>query len=96
MDEVPQRFPHHLFVRYEDLRDEYDTILTNIERKFSFRRKMPGEFVRIEKYKGTYNDLYKKKPVALTPEIREYIWENVDVEQETQIGYLRRTVEDYT
>jgi len=96
MDEVPQRFTHHWFVRYEDLRDEYEAMLTHIEREFSFRRKMPGEFVHIEKYKGTYNDLYKKKPVLLTPEIREYIWENVDAEQEARIGYLRLRPEDYT
>jgi hypothetical protein len=88
-EEVPKRAKHHWFLRYEDLRDDYQTTLEKIESQFGLRRKPASadSFVRIEKYKGTYNALYEKKPVLLTPEIQELVWQKVDVEQERELGY---------
>ena len=89
-EEVPKQAKHHWFIRYEDLRDHYVDTLAKMEREFSLRRKPVSvkEFVRIEKYKGTYNALYEKNPVVLTPEIQDLVWRNVDIEQEKEIGYL--------
>jgi hypothetical protein len=89
-EEIPKRVKHHWFLRYEDLRDHYQTTLERIEREFGLPRKPASaeSFVRIEKYKGTYHALYEKKPVELTPEIQEFVWQMVDVEQERVMGYL--------
>jgi len=92
-DEVPTWAKHHVLIRYEDLRDHYASTLSDLERTFALRRKPSSvaEFVRIEKYKGTYNAIYEKKPVALTPEIQALIWRRVDIEQEKEMGYVPDT-----
>lgn len=89
-EEIPKRAKHHWLVRYEDLRDDYQTTLEKIESQFGILRKSASadSFVPIVKYKGTYHALYEKKPVMLTPEIQEFIWKNVDVDQEKEMGYL--------
>ena len=46
-------------------------------------------FIPTPKYKGTYHVLYEKKPVLLSDTIQTYIWENVDVEQESRMGYVK-------
>jgi len=79
--------PHVCFVKYEDLRDAYDITLSKIQSMFDLRRKT-SEFIKIDKYKGTFNALYEKKPVLLTNTICEYIWKNVDIEQEKRMGYI--------
>lgn len=86
----------YFFLRYEDLRDHYDTTLEAIQTQFQLRRKCadsnePSKFIRTPKYKGTYNALYEKKPVLLPNTVREYIWTKLDVEQESRMGYFPET-----
>ena len=89
-EEIPKRSKHHWFLRYEDLRDHYQPTLESIEREFGLTRKSAGaeSFVPIVKYKGPYHALYEKKPVGLTPETQAFVWQMVDVEQESSMGYL--------
>ena len=77
------------FLRYEDLRDDYENTLEIIQNRFLLRRKYPlMTFVKTPKYKGTYHSLYEKKPVLLSAEMQTYIWDNVDREQESRMGYF--------
>jgi len=77
------------FLRYEDLRDNYENTLENIQKQFHLYLKYPLlPFVKTPKYKGTFHALYEKKPVLLPDNIRAHIWDNVDIEQESSIGYF--------
>jgi hypothetical protein len=76
------------FLRYEDLLHNYENTLDNIQKQFHLHLKYPLlPFVKTPKYKGTFNALYEKKPILLPESVREYIWKNVDVEQEASMGY---------
>jgi len=80
-------FPHVLILKYEDLRDDYENTLESIQTRFQLRRKHPHEWKKIVRYKGTYHALYEKKPILLSPEIQDYIWAHVNLEQEKTMGY---------
>jgi hypothetical protein len=75
-----------LVLKYEDLRDNFENTLDSIKNKFNLTPKHE-HYEKIEKYKGTFNALYSKKPILLSDEIQEYIKQNVDLEQERQLGY---------
>jgi hypothetical protein len=85
-EEMPKQYPHHIFIKYEDLRDNYEETLDLIKERFSLERKT-NIYEPIRKYKGTYNMLYEKKPILLTQEQQQFIWNNVDIEQEQDMGY---------
>jgi hypothetical protein len=78
-----------LILKYEDLRDNYDYILNQIHQQFCLTRKDNNHFVKIIKYKGTYDLEYSKKEILLKPEIIEYIKSRVDISQENKLGYLK-------
>jgi hypothetical protein len=75
-------------LRYEDLRDNYDTTLDKIGQHFHLTRKN-NNFVKITKYKGTYDSEYSLKDIKLNPETIEYIKSRVDILQENNLGYLK-------
>jgi hypothetical protein len=81
---MKQKAKHFLLLRYEDLRDDYENTLHSIKTQFNLVQSC-NPFKRIDKYKGTYTELYSKKPILLTAEIQEYIKQNVDAEQEALI-----------
>ena len=70
---VPEKAKYTYFVRYEDLRDRYDETLAKIAEKFGLKRKNEEKWFPVPKIKGTYNALYEKKPILLTPEVQEKI-----------------------
>jgi len=84
---VQNKVKHFLLLKYEDLRDDYDNTLELIKNKFNLIKKT-DEYLKIIKYKGTYNALYFKKPILLTKETQEYIKTQLDLEQEKKLGYL--------
>jgi len=84
---VKDKFKHVLILKYEDLRDNYEATLENIKNRFQLEQKH-NNYKEIVKYKGTFSALYYKKPILLSEEIQKYIKENVDVEQEKELGYL--------
>jgi hypothetical protein len=75
-----------LLLRYEDLRDDYENTLHSIKIQFNLIQ-IGNKFTRVDKYKGSYNALYNKKPILLSAEIKEYIRQNIDAGQEKQLGY---------
>lgn len=87
-DTAKHTIGRYFFLRYEDLRDHYEKTLETIQTLFQLRRKSTGEFIQTPKYKGTYHALYEKKPVMLTDAVQSYIWGNLDVEQESRMGYV--------
>lgn len=79
---------HYLLIRYEDLSNFYETILTFIEQKFNLKRKNKI-FKKIKSYKGYNQFEYKQKNIELNKRIIEYIKNNLNQEQENELGYLR-------
>ena len=86
LDEVPKRYPHQIFLKYEDARDDYENTMQKIAAEFPLRRKH-AHFEKVEKYKGTFNALYEKKPILLSLETQSEIWKRVDLDLEARIGY---------
>ena len=60
--------------------------LNKIKEQFHLEKQNP-EYEKIERYKGTYNALYQKKPILISDEIIDEIINRVDKEQENIIGY---------
>lgn len=87
LDELPKKVQHYYFLRYEDLRDDYENTLDKIYTQFELTR-LNTKYIKIEKIKGTYTAKYEKKPILLNENIKEYIRKNVDLEQENRMGYL--------
>ena len=73
-------------INYEDLRDHYEETLTKIAETFHFKRKQ-SYWVPVPKMKGTFNELYKRKPILISQEIQQYVTDKIDLEQEKRIGY---------
>jgi hypothetical protein len=84
---IQNKVKHFYIIRYEDLLNNYDTILNDIADRFHLEKKAEI-FHRVPKYKGTFNAFYEKKSILLSSEIQEYIKKNVDLEQEQIFGYL--------
>lgn len=84
---IPNKVKHYYILKYEDLRDDYENVLGKLATRFNLT-KHNTDFVKVPKYKGTYNDLYFKQPISLSSEIQEYIKTHVDIEQEHKLGYL--------
>jgi len=82
-----EKFTHFLILKYEDLRDDYKNTLNKIQTQFQLKPRNE-KYKEIVKYKGSYNDLYYKKPIVINDEIQEYIKKNVDPEQEKIFGYI--------
>jgi hypothetical protein len=85
---IQEKVKHFYLIRYEDLLHNYETILNDIAKKFQLKSKLDS-WIPVPKYKGTFHALYEKKPILLSPEIQQYIKENIDVEQEQRLGYCR-------
>ena len=87
LNTIKNKVKHVYLIRYEDLLNDYETILNDIANIFNLSRKL-DIWRPVPKYKGTFNTLYEKKPILLSPEIQEYIKKNVDLKQEQRLGYL--------
>jgi len=87
LTQVQKKAKHVYFIRYEDLLHNYETILNDIAMRFQLKRKTKT-WTPVPKYKGTFNALYEKKPILLSPEIQCYIKDHIDIEQERRFGYL--------
>jgi len=90
LNHVKSKVKHYYFVRYEDLLHDYQNTLNKIAAKFKLKRKegKTGPFAPVPKMKGTFDELYVKKPILLSAEIQEYIKTKLDIEQENRIKYL--------
>lgn len=84
---ISKKVKYYYILRYEDLNNDYENVLNKLANQFQLTKKVEV-FVKVPKYKGTYNELYCKKPILLPYDIQEYIKQKVDIEQEHKLGYL--------
>lgn len=87
INDMKNKVKNYILIRYEDLRDRYDTVLDFLHQKFNLVKKN-NNYVKIDTYKGNNNDPFFIKPITLSKRIIEKIKENVDKEQENSLGYL--------
>ena len=90
LNDMKTKVKHYYFIRYEDLLNDYQNTLNKIGAKFKLKRKngKSGPFQPVPKMKGTFNELYKKKPILLSVEIQEYIKTKLDIPLENKMKYL--------
>jgi hypothetical protein len=87
---MPTYVKNYIFIRYEDLKNNYEFILSHIQEKFNLIRYDENiPFLKIIKYKGSPEQAdYKEKNISFSKEIINKIKENLDIEQENILGYL--------
>lgn len=76
--EIPRQTRRHMTIRYEDLRDNYDSVLAGIQTRFGLVRRQTNAdadvpFLRVDKYKGTYNYDFRETPVQRGAEIEDLL-----------------------
>ena len=84
---IKNNVKNYILIRYEDLRDNYNIVLTYISNKFNLS-KIHKSFKKIESYKGYNNKKYYKKNLLLKDYIINIIKNNLDNEQEKSLGYI--------
>ena len=87
MNTMKNKVKNYVLIRYEDLRDNYETVLNYIKEKFNLKKKSENEYIKILNYKGKQNSTFEKKPVLLKQNVIDLIKKNVDIEQEKLLGY---------
>jgi hypothetical protein len=85
--EMPKKVKNYLLIRYEDLRDNYETILEYFHIKFNLKKKQ-SVYQRINNYKGTMDYMFTIKKITLRKNILKIIENNLDNKQEQSLGYL--------
>lgn len=84
---MPSLVKHYYFVKYEDLRDNYNTILTAIETKFHLRRRFPM-FQPIRYYKKNKNVTFQINTKTFDAGTLQAIAKRLDKQLEMSLGYL--------
>jgi len=87
LNEMKLNVKNYLLIRYEDLRDNYDTVLNFLKIKFDLKKKNDN-YLKINNYKGSHNKLYFKKNINLNKNLINIIKKNLNKTQENSIGYL--------
>jgi len=87
INDMKNKVKNYILIRYEDLRDRYETVLDFLQQKFNLVKKNDN-YVKIDTYKGNNNHPFYVKPITLSKRIIEKIKENVDKEQESSLGYM--------
>lgn len=87
MDIMPTKVKNYILINYEKLLTNYEETLEFIKNKFNLTQKH-GTFKKIQKYKksDTYN-FVQQRQITLTPFIIDIIWKNLDIQQESKLGY---------
>jgi len=87
INDMPKKVKNYLLIRYEDIRDRYDTVLEYFHIKFKLIKKNEM-YLRINNYKGIMNYLFEIQKISLPRNIIKVIKKNLDYEQEKSLGYL--------
>lgn len=87
MNIMPTKVKNYVLINYEDLLNNYEGTLEFIKNKFNLLQKYDN-FKKIQKYKksDTYNFI-KQRQITLTPGTVDIIWKNLNVDQESKLGY---------
>lgn len=86
--QIPLLTPHSLWIRYEDLKENPDSILQKIQNQFQLKQKFPF-YQKVEYYKDKKGEKYIPKNKILREEDEMYIKSYLNIEQEMQLGYLK-------
>jgi len=87
MDVMPTKVKNYILINYEKLLTNYEETLEFVKNKFNLTQKH-STFKKIQKYKksDTYNFI-RQRQITLTPFIIDIIWKNLDIQQESKLGY---------
>jgi hypothetical protein len=89
MNIMPTKVKHYILINYEDLLYNYEQTLDAIKNKFNLITKQTM-YIKSRGYKQSSTYLYKgQKSIIFSPKIFEIIWNNLDTEQEEQLGYIK-------
>jgi hypothetical protein len=89
MNIMPTKVKNYILINYEDLLYNYQQTLDTIKENFRLVSKQPF-YIKSRGYKQSNTHLYKgQKSIIFSPQIFEFIWDNLDVEQEKQLGYFK-------
>jgi hypothetical protein len=83
---IPTLTPHSMWIRYEDLETDLNSVLQQIQIRFQLKKKFPF-YQKVEYYKDRKEEKYEKRKRILLKENEEYIKKHINVEQERQLGY---------
>jgi len=68
---LPALVPHVYFLRYEDLRDNYETTLLDVAHRFGLP--VPAVWRPVTQIKGTFTERFVQKPVLLSEEVQQEV-----------------------
>ena len=87
MNIMPNKVKNYILINYENLLNNYGETLELIKNKFNLTQKQ-STFKKIQKYKksDSYN-FVRQREITLTPFIIDIIWKNLDIDQESKLGY---------
>jgi hypothetical protein len=84
---IQTKVKNYILINYEDLLYNYENTLKIIKEKFSLLHKS-SEFVKITNYKKSTSYSYKQQRlITFSNDLIKIIWQYLDREQETTIGY---------
>lgn len=84
-ESLRERTKNHLFIRYEDLRENPEKYINKISSQFSLAQR--NDFENITGYRGSKQKYKPKEYDLLSSEDCEFIINELDAEQEMRIGY---------
>jgi len=86
---LPKKVKNYVLINYEDLLYNYQETLSLIRDKFQLQQKFTP-FKKIVRYKkSTHYNFVKQREILLPIPIINLIWNNLDIEQEKQLGYIK-------
>ena len=87
MNVMPTKVKNYILINYEKILTNYEETLEFVKNKFNLPQKHIT-FKKIQKYKksDSYN-FVRQRQITLTPFIIDIIWKNLDIEQESKLGY---------
>ena len=85
---MPTKVENYILVNYEDLLYNKEITLNTIKQKFNLIQSN-SSFVSVQKYKksDTYNFVTQRQ-ITFTPAVVKMIWNNLDTDQENNLGYF--------
>jgi hypothetical protein len=84
---IQTKVKNYILINYEDLLYNYENTLKIIKEKFSLLHKS-SEFIKITNYKKSTSYSYKQQRlITFSNDLIKIIWQYLDREQETTIGY---------
>lgn len=87
MNIMPSKVKNYILINYEKLLTNYEETLEFIKNRFNLIQRYPI-YKNIKKYKKceTYN-FVQQRQITLTPFTINIIWKNLDINQESTLGY---------